>query len=59
MFGGAILDGEGKMIGSVMLLNDMTQEEAKKYVQSDWCLCICCCMEVLSLKQVFGCRPLC
>lgn len=35
VFGGAILDGEGKMIGSVMLLNDMTQGEVKKFLDDD------------------------
>jgi len=34
-FGGAILDGEGKMIGSVMLLSNMTQEEVKKFLDED------------------------
>jgi len=35
VYGGAILDQEGKMVGSVMLLDNMTQEEAKKFLDAD------------------------
>ena len=34
LYGGAILDNNGKMIGSVMLMNDMNEQEVKKYVVS-------------------------
>jgi len=34
-FGGAILDAEGKMVGSVMVLDDMSEDEAHKYLADD------------------------
>jgi len=35
IYGGAILDAEGKMVGSVMLLDKMTAEEAHEYIKED------------------------